>query len=190
MSIPFQETINQKPRKSKSVFTKEEDQQIIDFVEKFGAKRWERIELLIPNRTSRQCRERWKNSLSAELVNNPWTGEEDFLLEALVGRYGQKWSEIKEYFPGRTDVNIKNRFCLLQRHIKKGKRKPQQFIVQNSGQSSPVLSNNFSEIIESLEPDPSLENYEFPFTNADSTYDFQIENPTAATEFFQMYDFI
>jgi hypothetical protein len=65
MCILFQETQNTKSKKSKAVFTQEEDQQIIDFVGQFGTKRWERIEKIIRNRSSRQCRERWKNSLSS-----------------------------------------------------------------------------------------------------------------------------
>nr|AGM32419.1 Myb-like DNA-binding domain containing protein [Coptotermes formosanus] len=109
-------------RKQRTIFTKEEDQAIMNFVQAFGANHGERIEPFIKTRTSRQCRERWKNFLSPDVSKKGWTVEEDLLLEKLVNEFGPKWSNLAKFFPGRTDVLIKNRYCLLLRHIRAGKR--------------------------------------------------------------------
>jgi hypothetical protein len=132
-------------RKRKTVFTKEEDQIILDFVDKFGSSRWERIENLISTRTSRQCRERWKNFLSPNIVHKEWTSDEDLLLENLVSQNGRKWSNFVQFFPGRTDVLIKNRYSMLMRHIKTGKRVPIQSNITTMEES---FSNPISEPIE------------------------------------------
>jgi hypothetical protein len=125
-----------KERKRKVVFTKEEDQMILNFVETFGATRWERIENLIKTRTSRQCRERYKNFLSPAIIKKDWTSEEDSLLTELVSQNGKKWSKFAQYFPGRTDILIKNRFSLLMRHEKTGKR------IHNHISLEPVIFSN------------------------------------------------
>jgi hypothetical protein len=168
-------------RKRKTVFTKEEDQIILDFVDKFGSTRWERIDNLIPTRTSRQCRERWKNFLSPHIVRKDWTSDEDLLLEKLVSQNGKKWSKFVNYFPGRTDVLIKNRYSLLARHIKTGKRIPNQFSNQNQ---NIIMKDSFSFPIsepveeESIEINPI---FDFTFTDAEN----QIEN----NEFFSFDSF-
>ena len=41
----------------------------------------------------------------------PWTEYEDKLLEQKVNELGRKWSVIAKFFPGRTDINIKNRYA-------------------------------------------------------------------------------
>jgi hypothetical protein len=130
MNIPSVERSNilNKERKRKTVFTTEEDEIIFDFVDKFGSRRWERIESIIQTRTSRQCRERWNNFLSPTIVKKEWSFEEDRLLENLVSQYGKKWSKFVEYFPGRTNILIKNRFSLLMRHTKTGKRIQNQIL--------------------------------------------------------------
>jgi hypothetical protein len=87
-----------KERKRKIVFTTEEDKIIYDFVEKFGATRWERIENIIQTRTSRQCRERYNNFLSPTIVKKEWTSEEDRLLENLVFLYGKNGQNLLNIF--------------------------------------------------------------------------------------------
>lgn len=107
-------------RKPRTVFSKEEDQMIRDFVSKNGAHNWNRIEKIIQTRTGRQCRERWKNFLSPSIFKREWSLEEDFRLKQLVALYGQRWSMFADFFPGRTDIIIRNRYSLLMRHMKKG----------------------------------------------------------------------
>lgn len=74
------------------------------------------------DRTARQCRERWKNYLSPDVRNGPWTIEEDNLLLELVPKMGTQWAKIAKSFNSRTDTNVKNRFLYLQRSLSKSMR--------------------------------------------------------------------
>ena len=110
---------NSKPSKGhhsvKHKFTKEEDSIIIKMVEKRGIHCWQKIANKLNNRTARQCRERWKHYLKPGIVNSPWTNQEDLILYQLYIKFGPKWSKIKHHLPGRTDINIKNRWVLMNR---------------------------------------------------------------------------
>jgi hypothetical protein len=111
----------QKTRKIRNCFTKEEDEKILEYIKKLGSDNWKAIEKLVANRDSRACKERWKNVLSTSLSNKDWTLEEDELLLQLVNKEGNHWTKFTQYFDGRTDVLIKNRFSLLMRHKSNGK---------------------------------------------------------------------
>jgi hypothetical protein len=69
----------------------------------------------MPDRTARQCKERWINYLSPALNTAAWTPEEDRLLLEKQRDYGSKWAQIAKFFPNRTDGMVKNRFNRLQR---------------------------------------------------------------------------
>ena len=94
----------------RQMFTTEEDNLLIEMVKEYGDKNWRVISKHIPNRTTRQCRERYRNYLSPTIKNGPWTEEEDLLLEQKYMEYGPKWATIAQFFKSRSDVNIKNRW--------------------------------------------------------------------------------
>jgi hypothetical protein len=94
----------------KAKFTREEDDIILEEVERNGPRRWKKIAARLPNRSARIVRERYKNYLNPVLSNKKWTIEEDAKLLRLVETHGQKWVSIVCEFPGRTDVGIKNRY--------------------------------------------------------------------------------
>jgi hypothetical protein len=64
-------------------------------------------------RNARQCRERYKNYLSPQFHNDPWTPAEERLLTEKVKELGQKWSKIATFFKGRSDVNVKNQWAAI-----------------------------------------------------------------------------
>ena len=97
----------------RNVFTPEEDFQLQIFVKIYGLKNWKKIAELMKTRTARQCRERFKNYLSPQIQNGPWTQHEDNILLEKVSQYGKKWSIISNFFKNRSHVNIKNRFASL-----------------------------------------------------------------------------
>ena len=96
-------------------FTKQEDVLLVNVVNELGTRDWEAIANRIPNRNARQCRERYTNYLAPNLSHDPWTPEEDSLLEQKLKELGAKWVNISKYFKNRTDTMLKNRWLVLSR---------------------------------------------------------------------------
>ncbi|OHT09882.1 r2r3-MYB transcription factor [Tritrichomonas foetus] len=102
----------------KKKFTDFEDNIILEMVEKYGTHYWKNISQVLGTRTPRQCRERWRHYLKPEINYSSWTLEEDRILETNFSEFGPKWSIIATFIPGRTQVNVKNRWARLCRHKK------------------------------------------------------------------------
>lgn len=115
------EATKQSPRLK---FSPEEDKRIIDLFNQaaavFGpnAVDWKEIGQLM-HKTARQCRERYKNYLSPGISNGPWTVEEDALLREKVESVGCHWAKMVKHFPGRSHVNLKNRWNFLSHRNQK-----------------------------------------------------------------------
>jgi hypothetical protein len=109
--LPF--TAKDISRKAK--FTAEEDAQLSELVKMYGDDDWFTISCLMPGRNARQCRERWHHYLTPTVTSLPFTPEEDARLRQKFSELGAKWKAIAAFFPGRTDINIKNRWLLLAR---------------------------------------------------------------------------
>jgi hypothetical protein len=92
------------------MFTPDEDVKLRSLVERFGTKSWEEIARFIPDRTARQCRDRYNNNLLESLIRDPWTPEEDAILIQQYRRIGPKWVEIGKILSGRSGNNVKNRW--------------------------------------------------------------------------------
>jgi succinate dehydrogenase flavin-adding protein (antitoxin of CptAB toxin-antitoxin module) len=107
--------IENKTSSRRKRFTKEEDKQLIEFVQMFGEMNWKFISIFMENRNPRQCRDRWELFLSPTLKQSEWTKEEDELLIVIKKKFGSQWRFIKDFFPDRTDVSIKNRWKYLQK---------------------------------------------------------------------------
>jgi hypothetical protein len=80
------------------------------FVDTFGTKSWDDIVRWLPNRSPRQCRDRYNNYLQESLVICPWTPEEDAVVIQQYHEIGPKWVEIGKMLRGRSGNNVKNRW--------------------------------------------------------------------------------
>jgi hypothetical protein len=105
----------QKSFRVKHRFTQREDLTILKMVQALGPHQWGQISQKLKTRTARQCRERWRHYLCPVIDRNPWTDEENALLAQEYGKSGPKWSQISPLFPGRMEVNLKNRWIRLHR---------------------------------------------------------------------------
>lgn len=99
-------------RKIRNYFTPEEDQKLRDLVLKYGDRSWNLVSSLMKTRNQRQCRERWKHYLSCDVkeASQPWTKEEDQILLQKYNELGAKWTKIARDLPGRSDLQVKNRY--------------------------------------------------------------------------------
>ncbi|KAH0794438.1 Myb-like DNA-binding domain containing protein [Histomonas meleagridis] len=89
-------------------------------------------------RNARSCRERWRSFLSPNLVNGPWSHEEDQLLEKLVKEYGQKWKRISQEFKGRSECNLKNRWM---RHLRQMVQEPTETTEPTNKEPAPNVTD-------------------------------------------------
>ena len=111
-------------RKKPKTWTAEEDQKLKDLVALLGENDWGEVSNRLGTRSPRQCRERFRNYLAPNIKNEPWTEEEDRLLEEKYQELGGKWQTLASFFANRSTNNVKNRFVMLQRH--KNGRKPRK----------------------------------------------------------------
>ena len=118
----------------KSKFTPAEDETLKKLVAEYGENDWETVSKKMSFRNQRQCKERWFNYLSPNINSSPWTTEEDEKLEQLHQQLGSKWVQIAKFFPSRTDINIRSRWMVLQRHKKKNEnlQKSNSFFTQSN----------------------------------------------------------
>lgn len=95
------------PRKR---FTPEEDELLKKLASDKNNKTWKEIARHLPGRTACQCRDRYNQYLFQEVVQKPWTDEEDEIIISKYRQYGPHWVKISQYLEGRSGNNIKNRW--------------------------------------------------------------------------------
>ncbi|CAJ1936302.1 unnamed protein product [Sphenostylis stenocarpa] len=93
----------------KGPWTPEEDQKLVDYIQKHGYGNWR----ILPKnaglqRCGKSCRLRWTNYLRPDIKRGRFTFEEEETIIQLHSILGNKWSAIASRLPGRTDNEIKN----------------------------------------------------------------------------------
>jgi len=72
-----------------------------------------------PERTGKQCRERYVNHLNPRLKHTEFGAQEDATIWRLYATIGTQWAKMSKVIPGRTDNNLKNRFHNLKRQLQR-----------------------------------------------------------------------
>ncbi|XWS15657.1 hypothetical protein CRYUN_Cryun34aG0020600 [Craigia yunnanensis] len=90
-------------------WTPEEDQNLIDYIQKHGYGNWRTLPKNAGlQRCGKSCRLRWTNYLRPDIKRGRFSFEEEETIIQLHSILGNKWSAIASRLPGRTDNEIKN----------------------------------------------------------------------------------
>ncbi|CAM9565122.1 unnamed protein product [Chrysoparadoxa australica] len=116
------------PGLKKGQWTANEDAMLVALVSQ-GFKNWGQLATHMPGRTSKQCRERWCHHLDPSIKKGNYTEEEDAQICEMQGRIGNRWSQIAQMMPGRTENAVKIRWKAIQRSKKNAKNgKPRALV--------------------------------------------------------------
>ncbi|KAL8103887.1 transcription factor MYB74-like [Apium graveolens] len=93
----------------KGPWTPEEDQKLMDYIQKNGYGNWRTLPKNAGlQRCGKSCRLRWTNYLRPDIKRGRFSLEEEETIIQLHSVLGNKWSTIAARLPGRTDNEIKN----------------------------------------------------------------------------------
>eukprot|EP00924_Labyrinthula_sp_SR-Ha-C_P016642 snap_masked-scaffold_6-processed-gene-10.33-mRNA-1 protein AED:0.08 eAED:0.65 QI:0/-1/0/1/-1/1/1/0/371 len=112
------DTEQQKSRTGKGGWSNEEDAKLLELRELCEEKKWTAVSKVMTNRTAKQCRERWIFTLDPSINHGVWNLKEDLTLLAKQREIGNKWAQISQHLPGRTENSVKTRYKGLQRAMK------------------------------------------------------------------------
>ncbi|KAJ4884211.1 myb domain protein 62 [Raphanus sativus] len=90
-------------------WTLEEDTLLTNYILQNGEGRWNLVAKCAGlKRNGKSCRLRWLNYLKPDTRRGNLTPQEQLLILELHSKWGNRWSKIAQYLPGRTDNEIKN----------------------------------------------------------------------------------
>jgi len=134
------------PASNTSEFTAEEDKIILE--SKQAGLSFAKISNMLLGRSVEKVRQRFLRALDPSRKKSvPWTEQEDGILRLYQGLWGNKWTDIAEKLPGRTENDVKNRWYSLKYQ---SERKLKAVVETNSSTGSGALVGG-SRLIEPIE---------------------------------------
>ncbi|CAA7049941.1 unnamed protein product [Microthlaspi erraticum] len=137
----------------KGPWTPEEDKLLAEYITSSGEGRWSSVAKCAGlNRSGKSCRLRWVNYLRPGLKRGQITPQEEGIILELHSLWGNKWSTIARYLPGRTDNEIKNywrthykkkdKSFSRQDKVKRCRKQPLDLKPQPQNQPSQLMSQD------------------------------------------------
>lgn len=106
--------------KIKEVWTKKEDNLLLNLVKIYGLGNWKIISTFFEKKSNVQCLQRYKK-IEGDVVKGKWGVLEDKLLKDAIEIYGNKrWSTIAQFVKNRNESQCRERWM---RQLKKNKKK-------------------------------------------------------------------
>jgi hypothetical protein len=145
----------------KKKWTPLEDQVLDAAVGQFGLDNWRRVAIVVPGRSSKQCRERWLGHMAPDNTKEEWSAKEDMILIERQAMMGHQWAHIKAFLPGRSLVSVKNRWNWICRRDVPNHHQEFEEIVRSHGRSEEPISHPGESMLLDFGPDSQREDWSF-----------------------------
>ncbi|KAJ1411552.1 SANT/Myb domain [Sesbania bispinosa] len=135
-----------KPKFRKGLWSPEEDNKLRNHILKHGHGCWSSVPIKAGlQRNGKSCRLRWINYLRPGLKRGVFSKHEEDTILTLHQMLGNKWSQIAQQLPGRTDNEIKNYWhSYLKKKVVKAKETDSHKQIQYASSSSDTMDSSLS----------------------------------------------
>ena len=162
----------QRPLTTKSKFTPEEDELLKKLVEEYGTLEWSKIASMMPGRSGRQCRDRWSNYIDPNIIQTPWTKQEDADLLRKYHEIGAHWRILANCFPGRSINGVRNRVVKLTKSEPSDSKKKTKKTISRVKVESTESEEEPSSTSQSSDVPPPNESSDVEQVNVNENVDF------------------
>ena len=162
------------PRQRSHPWTSMEDKRLLAAIHQNGPSDWAQIAIFVGNgRTRSQCSQRWHRTLDPHISKERWSDNDDYKLLQAVHKYGQSsWTKVAQEIGGRTDVQCRYRFQLIEKRKQIGKQSRQMLNSYNMKDSDEEYveitgSDSLSSSVPSPAPPKEKKEVTLPSANSD-----------------------
>lgn len=116
------------PSRSGLKWSQEEDKLLLDACKNYTDQNlaiiWTEVSKHVPWRAPQACKDRYTLQLNPNVLHKPFSVQEDFTIISKYNEFGSKWNLIQKYLPGRSSIQIKNRYYTALKTLKFFSKKP------------------------------------------------------------------
>lgn len=98
-------------KKNKQKWTSDEDNQLLEAVQKVGTKNWSEVANYIDGKSGSSCFHRYMKMLNPSIKRGKWEASEDAQLYLSVKLMGTNWVAASKLLKTRTDLQCRERYC-------------------------------------------------------------------------------